>query len=542
MPSGSSGRYQSRIFNFVHQQSRRLTEQLEHTIRYVQVATKWGVGVLLYPVYLLLQSTESSEKALYSKEPQTRLQLEAATPPDVDTAIENVLETVKNLPFAETPATSSNSISASANPLAVLESLWLKFIPRKPSNNSGLSQSLTISQHPAGNLNPSPIHPMVQGIATHLEKRNLLLITADNEILDVLKPQEQAKLEGLIISEVANYWRSRRLLEETKQTNLLPEIERLLTKLTGGNPEQINILSPGTVTEEVNESNYLPNSPRALEFLDAVVANLESNALVPIQQRSREIIQVAQTQFNIFLYGKEQLAARGQITVNTDSLETQTLNIQALFAAALNYFFGTGTDKKLDNRETKTKLPGRRLPLSNSRQLKNEVLSADPWLTWDDLFGDSETPVEQLVTTSPKTNSTLPSSPSATPSASNNLIKNSQKFFQLPQLNAGLGKKKKSSENLSPAQEKSDKVNSAKQTTSQISKPSSNSKQGEISQRYQSTQVEAKSDWIETKATLVGYEKHILEQILELLDSIMLWLETILGNIISFLQGLLRVK
>ncbi|MDZ8050183.1 MAG: hypothetical protein RMX68_007145 [Aulosira sp. ZfuVER01] len=542
MPSGSSGRYQSRIFNFVHQQSRRLTEQLEHTIRYVQVATKWGVGVLLYPVYQLLQSTESANKTLYGKEPQTRLQLEAETPSDVDAPIVNVLETVKNLSFAETAATSSNSVSAPESPLALLESLWLKFVPHKPSNKSRLSQSLTISENPAGSLNPSPIYPTVQGIATNLEKRNLLLISADNEILDILTPQEQAKLEDLIINEVANYWRTWRLLKVKKETNLLPEIERLLTKLTGGKLEQTPALNASTVTEEVSGSNYLLNSPGALTFLDAAVANLESNALVPIQQRSREIIQVAHTQFNIFLYGKEQLAARGQIQVNTDDLETQTLNIPALFAAALNYFFGIGSGKKLDTRETATKLPGKRLSLSSSRQLKKEVITADPWLKWGDLFGDAENLEEPPVTLSPNTNPVIDSSASATPSAAKNLIKKYQKFLQIPQLNVGLGKKKKSPPNLSHTQKKSGKATSAKSTTSRISKPSNNGQKGEISQRYPSTQLEAKPDWIETKATLVGYEKHILEQILELLDSIMLWLERIFVNMMMFLRGLLGVK
>lgn len=117
MSSGSSGRYQSRIFNFVHQQSRRLTEQLEHTIRYVQVATKWGVELILYPIYLLLQPDQSSERTLSSKEPPTRLQLEAETPPPADTPIQNVLETVKNLPFTETTTTPSNSISTPKKPL-----------------------------------------------------------------------------------------------------------------------------------------------------------------------------------------------------------------------------------------------------------------------------------------------------------------------------------------------------------------------------------------------------------------------------------------
>ncbi|BAY97891.1 hypothetical protein NIES37_18390 [Tolypothrix tenuis PCC 7101] len=551
MSSGSSGRYQSRIFNFVHQQSRRLTEQLEHTIRYVQVATKWGVELILYPIYLLLQPDQSSERTLSSKEPPTRLQLEAETPPPSDTPIQNVLETVKNLPFTETTTTPSNSISTVKKPLVFLESLWLQFLPTSPSNNSTLSQSLTILENPVGSLNPLPEYQMVQGIATDVENRNLLLITTNNETLDILTPQEQAKLEELIISEVANYWRAWRLLETKKQANLLPEIERLLTKLTGGKPEEIPALSPGDIIEEVVVPEALPTAPKALAFLDKVVANWESNIVVPMQQRSQEIIQVAQTQFNIFLYGKEQLAARGQLTVPADSLENQTPNIPALITAAINYFFGIGSDKKLGNKELRNQLPGKKSPHLPTKFLKNnlvvnEVSTPDPWLTWDDLFGESETAVVQPAKPSAETNPALPANPSAIPAIPKNLVKSYQNFLQQPQKDAGLVQQKKTKRNLTSTQKKSSKVTASKRTSASISQPKTQtsrvSQKGEISQRQQINQVEAQPDWIETKATLIGYEKHILEQILEWLDTIMLWLEEIALNLISFLKGLLRIK
>ena len=71
-----------------------------------------------------------------------------------------------------------------------------------------------------------------------------------------------------------------------------------------------------------------------------------------MKQRSQEIMRVAQTQLNIFVYGKEQVAARGNMAVNADGLETHTLNIQALIEAAINYFFGVSKDKKLQPRNS----------------------------------------------------------------------------------------------------------------------------------------------------------------------------------------------
>ncbi|NJO53285.1 MAG: hypothetical protein HC840_32130 [Leptolyngbyaceae cyanobacterium RM2_2_4] len=42
--------------------------------------------------------------------------------------------------------------------------------------------------------------------------------------------------------------------------------------------------------------------------------------------------------------------------------------------------------------------------------------------------------------------------------------------------------------------------------------------------------------WIETEATLVGYVKHPLEQILEWLDSGMVWIEEILAKAWNWLR------
>jgi len=548
MSSGSSGRYQSKLFNFVHQQSRRLTQKWEHTFRHVQVATKWGVEVLLYPVSLFLQSAQSTTKKLQIKQPQSRLQLEPETPPTADTPIVQVLEAIKNLPDAESTA------SPRLNPWAFLGSLWQKFSHHPPTINSSLSQSLTISDKPVGSLNHSQTenslklnHLAVRGIATSLQNCHLVLVTTDNVILDILTPQQQAQLEAKIITEIANYWRGWRLFEAKKQTALLPEIDRLLAKLTGSNSEQMNALPPGIITTEELEPKYLLQSEKILAFLDASVAKLESNALVPVQQRSQEIIQVAQTQFSIFLYGKEQLIARGQIAVTADELETRLLNIQEIIAAALNYFFGVSSDKNLASRNANNKTQSQRLyhrnyqALPRSSKLQNEDL--DPWLSHSDLFGDSKTPHQKPVIPINKKNPALVSSSSPAHPLPKNVTGSYQSLLQKPQPGSGLVKPQKPIRNLASKQKISQKVTAAKKTTSPISQSRSQIHKGEISQqRHQSTEMEAQPDWIEVKAKHLGYDKHLLEQILELLDSAMLFVEEILVKMFQWLQRLWQGK
>ncbi|MFN6531214.1 hypothetical protein [Nostoc sp. ChiSLP03a] len=545
MSSGSSGRYQSRLFNFVHQQSRRVTQQWEHTFRHLQVATKWGVEVLLYPVYLLFQSSESSGKTLHTREPQTRLKLQPndtdfqpETLPNADSPIQNVLEAVNYLSPDE-PASTPTKASEHFNPLALLGVFRLKFIEK----NSNLTQSSNITANQALSLNPSQLDnalqqrlPIVQGIATNLMNRNLVLVTADNEILDILTREQQAKLEDRIINEVANYWQCWRLIIAKKETQLLPQIDRLLAKLTDVNPAKIPVLAESVPKD-------LLNTDKLLAFLDIAVAKLESNALVPAQKRSQEVIQVAQTQLNIFLYGKDQLAAKGEIAPNADGLETHSQNFQALIEAALNYFFGVGNRKTLET-TISNEMPGKlfssrlRKALSKSPLGENQDFTNDPWLTWNDLFGDTETIADKPVTLSEEKN------PALAPSLSIRHFPQKNLSVKQPKFGSGLVQRKQPSSNLASSQKTSGKVASVKQTQTRISQTKSESRKGEILQQqfHQSSHVEAQPDWIETTATSTGYEKHPLEQLLEWLDYIMVWLEERFVKVFQSLRQLWQGK
>ena len=342
MSSGSSGRYQSRLFNFVNQQSRRLTENWGSTLRNLQVATKSGVSALLYPVLMFLQSSDSSVKSLYTKEPELRKRLQphdtdlfSPTPLATDRPIQRVLESVQYLSPEETDITASTT-SRFANILELLQGKFLTHRPNKPK----LSHSLTISDAKLATVNPSlpenPLQrhlPMVRGVASDVVNRQLVLVSTENQILDILTPQQQAKLTDRILSEVAEYWHSWQLTEAQQQAHLLPEINRILAKLTGENMSKTPVITEG-ITKNVL------NTGKIVALLDAAIAKLEQTAIVPTQQRSLEIMRVAQTQVNIFLYGQEQLNSRKEIVANSESGVTQKQNVSALIEAALNYFFG----------------------------------------------------------------------------------------------------------------------------------------------------------------------------------------------------------
>ncbi|MGM3305156.1 hypothetical protein ACSQ6I_04075 [Anabaena sp. WFMT] len=480
MSSGSSGRYQSKLFNFFNQQSQRLTQQWENSFRHLQVATKWSVEALLYPLYQLFQPDELAGKRL---QPQT--------PPPVDAPIQHVLELVQNLPSA---AASDTQNLQKVNPLKLLgDSLreaatrlgWWKTVKNPSESNitKSLSPENTLQKH----------IPKVLGIAVHLENRNLVLVTNDNKILDVLTIQQQTKIADKINSEIAEYNYSLILADVKKEQELLPEIDRLLTKLTGQNNSD---------TRNFPENNIVVNLPyypgKILALLDNVIANLEISSLLPVKQRSQEIIQGAKNQLDIFIYGREQLEAREKNSFNANNLENQTPNIPALIEAAINYFFGGRNIHQLENQSNSEKPPIKpSKQINQNQQLPKSDLITDTWLSYGDLFGDVEIKADDV-------NSDLTAS-SFTEDTQLDLSQKSKK---------GVFRNKKSSKVGANPQVETEKKN----------------------------QRQIQPDWIETTATFLGYEIHPLEQILAWLDHVMLWLEMIFMNMIYFFKGLLQVR
>ncbi|MBW4666782.1 MAG: hypothetical protein KME60_04905 [Cyanomargarita calcarea GSE-NOS-MK-12-04C] len=437
MPSAFSGRYQSKLFNFFHQQSRRLGEKFERTFRHLQVASSWSLEALLFPLFSLFQEAiDSAGRQLQPKEQQSRLQLkENLTPPASDSVIEYVLKSADKITYNK--------------------------------------QQL-----------------LVQGIASDLLNRNLVLVSTENEILEILSPQQQAKLQDKIIEEVANYWRFWRLAPEKDEIELLSEIDRLLNKMSGDNQENILELPP---------ENFQEKHEGIFAFLDSAIALVESHAIQPateatltVQKRSSQVIQLVQTQLNILIYGKQQIDA-----------DKSDIQISVLISQALNYFFGTGNKKQLSVSNSPK-------PFIKKPQLLTQDF-ADVWLSPGDLFGEPETDIAKSL-----------------PTSSENLVNNYQNFLQPGKLGSGLAKKGKTTRNLSAKPKKSGKISAEKTTKASIARSGIDS----------NTQIEAKPDWIETQATSVGYEKHPLEQILEWVDRLLLKLEELFVRIFKSLQQL----
>ena len=146
----STDPYKSRFFNFINRQIIRFQDKVGKTSRSLKVATKWGVQILLYPIYLVVQTGRMVGHKLKAA---PRLE---STKPKSEQPIERVLKVVQ--------------------PWSLLDKI--------PHQNRGIVK--------------------IQGVANLLETGALVLVSTDNETLDILNPEQQGRLHKSIIREIAH--------------------------------------------------------------------------------------------------------------------------------------------------------------------------------------------------------------------------------------------------------------------------------------------------------------------------------------------------
>ena len=212
MSSPSDNRDRSRLFNLIPKQSRFFGDLLGLGTRQLKVATSWSVEVMPYPRYKLWKTiVESSGKKLsshQSEDPSDLSQLEnnssTQTLPSVDMAVLRVKKVVEKLQSKKIQQRESKFV----DPTIINNVTTTPF--------RGIASRISVSTSCAN--------------AVH----QLVLVTAENQILDILTPQQQHKLQGVIIAGVDNYWKARHLSEIEKPQPFLLKISRLFEKLTSG--------------------------------------------------------------------------------------------------------------------------------------------------------------------------------------------------------------------------------------------------------------------------------------------------------------------
>lgn len=464
--TAASHRYQSRLFNFIHRQSRFLTNRLSSAWKSLQAVTSWIAPIVFYP-----SLPQSAAKRNLRQLPNT--------PPTVDTPIKQVLLLVEDLPSEQETVTTAPSKN-------LFRFLWNKFFPKvntELSTTANSSQLLESTEQESSNFLVQN-RPKVQGIASLISNRLLVLVSAHNEILDILTSHQQQVLQARIISEVTS-WRLQRLFPSKRQR--LPA-------------RQNRLLAP-------------------------------INSIVSWVQRDKE-----QGKLSIFSVGAIASLDRNLARFETDlapvAIITKAFQIQGLIWAAINYFF------KRDCAERSAR--GDRIPKLPEFTMNN---LEDPWLEMSDLFGNEDVAKQSLVLENPaNSTSYLLENKNVTQSdqelnkySLNSLLKRWRQPIQ--KNSASITVKTPQITKITKAQPSS--LSQNPQISQKLKAVATNSPSFNLSNSVvakSSERLEPKPDWIETPAIAMGYVKHPLEQLLEWLDLAMLWLENTLVKFWHWLQ------
>ncbi|PPS44168.1 hypothetical protein [Chroococcidiopsis sp. TS-821] len=480
--ASASGRYQSKLFNFIHQQSRRFTEQCDRAFRQIQFATSWIAPAVLYPFYVLFQSTRKLKFAQKPASPQLQVPQQDSSPPatpSADTPIQQVLQLfetpTEELEVPQHDEQPQSNILAWFLPQSLIHLVKQTkelFQPRQATSASPV-EWIPIAAKLKNNRR------VIRAIATELANRNLVLVTTENEVLDVFTPQQQEQLQAKIEGEVATYWRCQRLAHASQTL--------------------------GQMSGETDSGNLLTPAKSPLTLLDRVLAEIESHSFAITQHWQNKLNSTTILANTV-----------NQNNIESENSKNQTLQIQALIWAAIDFFFGSsGNTIGKDTSATKSlqfsrKTQPKRIPYRPVSQLPAVSLPTieDPWLSLSDLFGEVEAQAQATASTQIP-NKALPENKTSD-SLRKKLINGWQRFK--PKINAVTALVK---------------VRRTKAIASVTSEPPP---------QPHPAQINPTSEWIDVNAIAVGYVKHPLEQVLEWLDHAMLWLEKLLFKFWQWLK------
>ena len=495
--------YKSRLFNFINRQTIRFQDKLGITIRQLRSATEMGVQLLLYPAYLMVQAGRVTRQQLEAKV-QSSLLLSAKEESESNSAsasnsvpLDEVLNLVEpwlearensDRTFAETIDVSPN------NETRDFVDPWLNFSPETNATPSEVKEI-----QPSFAPIPAQASLKIQGIASVLDSHQLVLVSPENRILNVLDQKQQKLLQQYLVKRQQQpnllITTTRKVLASlptiSKQSDSIPSPVKLFWQML----EWVQTSSVATTVNLFGESQLVSSTPvlpsnttssalpNALIHLENTVTDLETSPFVPNSMTIGSLgDRVSRLSPQANLSG---------LTESQPNIPANPFQIRAIIKAAIDYFYGrirgnsvttlptSARRIPLESKNISSYLPGKSLEL-NLPQAED----SSSWLSWNDIFSNTITSTVQ-----PRSSEQQKGSIEASQSAS--LSANTAN--PLPSF---------------PTSQEHDEV------FTDITYSSS-----------PDTQLETASDLLETEATTVGYVKHPLERILGILDYLIVWLE-----------------
>ncbi|MCM1984525.1 hypothetical protein [Lyngbya confervoides] len=216
----SHSRYSSQLFQFVQCQSHRLRDRTGHLLRQGKNQLTWGAQLCFLALRSLFQAGRQAAlsfgQALHSGAGFLGAAVQSGERPlaglDSDIPVLRVMEAISLTPPQGAPPfqrqvtldfpQSQSRLQAGITAFKAIARRLRRGRPFK------LPVKGMISAQPS-NLRVET-QPLLQGIASLLSTRTLVLVTADQHLLDILSPDQQSRLYRRILWEVASLYRRRR--------------------------------------------------------------------------------------------------------------------------------------------------------------------------------------------------------------------------------------------------------------------------------------------------------------------------------------------
>lgn len=518
--SNSDRPYKSRILNFVNRQWLRVGDRAKRGLRQLQTASVWGIQILAYPLYLLVQTSTVVSKQLQHKavkllSPQDETRTASVGSQPTAVVLNSLHPWLAGTPYQLLP------LPQTRPSLGEKLQFWRQQSPPSPQPNSSFPTTPQPQQRLLNKLSflsknqsKSTQHYLIQGIATYLETGKLVLVTTENQAVDLLSDSqhEQLKQRMKVLLECYEqmqqpwWWR---VASQPQRGGLHPlrwlsqlmiwiQTSPFAKRLNWFQESQLRLTSDH---EAISQKPPFPAQTGWLDRLDRALSRWENTQLSPVIDSIRQ--------------WKTHLDATGDQE-----------GILALIRSAVDYFYGVNPQNSLTGDRRGEKLVNQPPKLLKSvahfiQQGKARIHHSPIGNYFNRLREEEQDPftLEQLIQSAihyfyGAPESSPLASASETEVADDPWLTRADLFGELDSPQA-----------LPAADPPSEAGEAFAVAVTRYLSDEGATAETEPQSDEQQEALDHASDWLHTEAVSMGYEKHILARILEWLDRALVWLE-----------------
>jgi hypothetical protein len=285
-----SGNYQSRVFTFISKRTDRLKDTCAKGLRHIKVAVVWTSQILLYPLQLLAQKIGDFQPQLAPPPPQRSL-----PQPTADINIEQALDLVVSSGYpilfqrdsANEIATAADLIIVERSSSRELHSIRPSMVGISVADDDRITETeeweWEIEARTPQSRQATLNKPIVRGLSSLLSDRQLVLVTTENQLLDILTLAQQQEIRRRIGMDLAITWE--RWYQHSLGTD---SIDRQLSPA-----EKVSFIDRTEFAQIEGKHQHLPQlssvgpdvrSPKLIERLHDWWQNLTTKSPISTQQ------------------------------------------------------------------------------------------------------------------------------------------------------------------------------------------------------------------------------------------------------------------